>query len=184
MKRRALTALTFVVLAGLSEAQSAETMRLVLAQDQIVALPADVATVVIGNPLIVDVTVVPQKRAVLTPKSYGMTNMILLDRGGAILDERSIEVRAPENLLVLHCAAPRQTFVCGPKCEPRNLLGDVSCSGAPFGPSGAPASKQGASGAQTRGSSAEGPCDTPDDIASDGSRCGGRAASERPGGRP
>lgn len=27
-------------------------------------------------------------------------------------------------------------------------------------------------------------CDSPDDRAADGSRCGGRAASERPGGRP
>ena len=27
-----------------------------------------------------------------------------------------------------------------------------------------------------------GPCNYPDDRASDGSRCGGRAASERPGG--
>lgn len=26
-------------------------------------------------------------------------------------------------------------------------------------------------------------CDYPDDTAADGSRCGGRAASERPGGR-
>jgi hypothetical protein len=26
-------------------------------------------------------------------------------------------------------------------------------------------------------------CDNPDDIAADGSRCGGRAASSRPGGR-
>jgi hypothetical protein len=26
-------------------------------------------------------------------------------------------------------------------------------------------------------------CDYPDDIAADGTRCGGRAASERPGGR-
>ena len=28
-----------------------------------------------------------------------------------------------------------------------------------------------------------GPCGVPDDTASDGSRCGGRAASERPGGK-
>ena len=28
-----------------------------------------------------------------------------------------------------------------------------------------------------------GPCGVPSDTASDGSRCGGRAASERPGGR-
>ncbi|MBH8564440.1 hypothetical protein I8748_20015 [Nostoc sp. CENA67] len=33
------------------------------------------------------------------------------------------------------------------------------------------------------GSTSTGRCNTPNDIASDGSRCGGRAASERPGGR-
>lgn len=31
--------------------------------------------------------------------------------------------------------------------------------------------------------SSSGRCETPDDIAADGSQCGGRAASERPGGR-
>lgn len=34
----------------------------------------------------------------------------------------------------------------------------------------------------TGGTSSNGNCQTPDDIAADGSRCGGRAASARPGG--
>jgi hypothetical protein len=33
------------------------------------------------------------------------------------------------------------------------------------------------------GEGSSGPCNSPDDRASDGSRCGGRAASVRPGGR-
>ena len=33
------------------------------------------------------------------------------------------------------------------------------------------------------GGGSSGPCNSPDDRASDGSRCGGRAASVRPGGR-
>lgn len=40
-------------------------------------------------------------------------------------------------------------------------------------------------GYKARGSSSgSGNCNNPNDIAADGSRCGGRAASERPGGRP
>lgn len=35
----------------------------------------------------------------------------------------------------------------------------------------------------TLGASVASACDRPDDRASDGSRCGGRASSERPGGK-
>lgn len=34
-----------------------------------------------------------------------------------------------------------------------------------------------------QGMAMAGPCDNPNDRASDGSRCGGRASSERPGGK-
>ena len=38
-------------------------------------------------------------------------------------------------------------------------------------------------GARSAGPAREGPCNEPDDIAADGSRCGDRAASRRPDGR-
>ncbi|WP_416667877.1 hypothetical protein [Egbenema bharatensis] len=41
----------------------------------------------------------------------------------------------------------------------------------------------GMSSGEGGGSSGGGNCNTPGDTAADGSRCGGRAASERPGGR-
>ena len=56
-------------------------------------LPEKVATIVVGNPLIADVSVQSGGLVVVTGKGYGTTNLIALDRAGAVLMERSIVVR-------------------------------------------------------------------------------------------
>ncbi|AMN43098.1 pilus assembly protein N-terminal domain-containing protein [Rhodoplanes sp. Z2-YC6860] len=170
-----------VVFAG--ELFASDPIRLVLAQDQIVALPQNTATVVLGNPLIANIAIVPRGHGVLTAKGYGATNLIFIDRKGNVLDERVIEVRAPDDLLVVHCAVPRETFVCQTNCQPRKILGDTSCSAG-----GSTAASTTSAASANRGAAAKvqqaqgGPCETPDDTAADGSRCGGRAASEKEGG--
>jgi Flp pilus assembly secretin CpaC len=63
-------------------------------QDLLVKLPPNVATIVVGNPLMADVSLVAGGGfVVITAKSYGKTNLILLDRTGAVLMERLIEAR-------------------------------------------------------------------------------------------
>lgn len=151
---------------------ASDPIRLVLAQDQIVALPHSTATVVLGNPLIANIALVPQGKGVLTAKSYGATNLIFIDRRGNVLDERVIEVQPPDNLLVVHCAVPRETFVCQSNCQPRKILGDTTCS-AGTSATASPVAKPAAGG----------PCNNPGDTAADNSRCGARAASVRPGGQ-
>ena len=58
---------------------------------QLLKLPEKTATLVIGNPLIADAAVQPGGVVVITAKSYGMTNLVALDRTGATL--RSIRSR-------------------------------------------------------------------------------------------
>ena len=69
---------------------------IVLDQATIMKLPEKVSTIVVGNPLIADVTVQSGGLVVVTGKGYGTTNLIALDRAGAVLLERSIVVRGPE----------------------------------------------------------------------------------------
>jgi hypothetical protein len=71
----------------------------------------------------------------------------------------------------------------GPWAEALRLLqsGRVSTA-TPPPPDRGVVSSGGGSGSSS-GSSGSGRCNVPSDIAADGSRCGGRAASERPGGR-
>ena len=58
------------------------------------------------------------------------------------------------------------------------LCGAVTAESNPSGTSGGVSSSSSGSNPNPSGD-----CNTPDDIASDGSRCGGRAASEKKGGR-
>ena len=61
---------------------------------------------------------------ILTGKSYGTTNIIALDRGGAILMEKSIEVQGPRDVVVVYRGIERVTYSCTPECERRLTLGD------------------------------------------------------------
>jgi Flp pilus assembly secretin CpaC len=54
-----------------------------LDQAKVLKLPEKTATLVVGNPLIADVAVQPGGIMVVTGKSYGVTNLVALDRGGA-----------------------------------------------------------------------------------------------------
>jgi Flp pilus assembly secretin CpaC len=99
-----------------------------LDQAKLIRVPDRVTTIVIGNPLIADISVQPGGLVVITGKGYGMTNIIALDRGGVPLLERKIQVKGPPDAVVVYKGVERETFTCAPKCEPRVTIGDT----APF----------------------------------------------------
>jgi Pilus formation protein N terminal region len=97
-----------------------------LDQARLVRLPERVATIVIGNPLIADAAVQSGGLMVITGKGFGITNIIALDRSGAVLMEKTVEVVAPrEELMVIYRGAVRETYSCSPICEPRIMPGDA-----------------------------------------------------------
>jgi Pilus formation protein N terminal region len=106
-------------------AAAADTIEVVLDQAQIVRLPDRVGTIVIGNPLIADVTVQSGGLMVVTGKGYGRTNVIALDRRGAVLLEKAIQVQGPHNVVVIYRGVDRESYSCSPKCERRITLGDT-----------------------------------------------------------
>jgi len=96
-----------------------------LDQARIMKLPDRAATLVIGNPLIADVTLQPGGIAIVTGKAYGATNFVVMDRSGAVLMERNVEVKAPPDRLVyVYRGIARNTYSCTPECAPRITLGD------------------------------------------------------------
>jgi hypothetical protein len=106
-------------------AAAAEAVIVNIDQARILKLPDRAATVVIGNPLIADLSVQVGGIAVVTGKGYGSTNIVAMDRTGAVLLERSVEVTAPrENLVVVYRGVERETYACKTQCEPRLTLGD------------------------------------------------------------
>jgi hypothetical protein len=98
----------------------------VLDQAKIIHLPPRVSTIVVGNPLIADISVQAGGIAVITGKGYGRTNIIAMDRAGSVLMERSVQVQGPrENVVIVYRGVDRETYSCTPKCERRITLGDV-----------------------------------------------------------
>jgi len=92
---------------------------------KLIKLPERVATLVIGNPLIADAAIQSGGLMVITGKGYGATNIIALDRSGAVLMERIIEVHGPrDEVVVVYRGNARETYSCTPECAPRVTLGD------------------------------------------------------------
>jgi Flp pilus assembly secretin CpaC len=101
-----------------------EPVRVHLDQAQLLKLPEKTATLVIGNPLIAD-AVVQGTVLVITGKSYGLTNLVILDRGGATLGEYPIQVVGPTgNVVVVYRGVERESYSCALNCERRITLGD------------------------------------------------------------
>src|SRR5262249_10667014 len=99
---------------------AAADIGVVLDHARLIRLPERVATIVVGNPLIADAAVQSGGLMVVTGKGYGTTNIIALDRSGAVLMEKTIEVVGPrEELTVVYRGSVRETYSCSPACEPR-----------------------------------------------------------------
>jgi len=104
---------------------NAEQIGVNVDQATIIKLPDRAATLVVGNPLIADVSVEPGNIAVITGKGYGATNIVVMDRSGAILMEKTVEVRFPsDSIVVVYRGINRDTFSCTPDCSRRITLGD------------------------------------------------------------
>lgn len=115
-------ALGLVLVPGLALAD----VQVSLDQAKVLRLPPNVATVVIGNPLIADISVQRAGIAIITGKTYGVTNMIVLDAAGTTLSDEQVVVRAPEQSIVtVQRGMDRETLSCSPQCEKTVKVGDA-----------------------------------------------------------
>ena len=92
---------------------------------RILRISAPAATVIIGNPIVADVTIQDPQTLVLTGKSYGETNLIILDSlGNPIADTTISVVQGEADLMTVYMGAARTTLSCKPVCQPTITLGD------------------------------------------------------------
>ena len=102
-----------------------ESIVVFLDQARLMQLPDRAANVIVGNPLIADLSVQPGGLTVITGKSYGITNFIVTDRRGAVLLEKTVEVSGQgDKTVVVYRGADRETYSCTPMCSRRLTLGD------------------------------------------------------------
>ena len=95
-------ALALVSAVAMPRGGAAETVTVVLDQAQLMQLPDRVGTIIIGNPLIADVSLQAGGTMVITGKGYGATNIIALDRTGATLMTTTVQVVGTPDAVVVY----------------------------------------------------------------------------------
>lgn len=92
---------------------------------RILRINAPAATVIIGNPGVADVTIQDPQTLVLTGRSYGRTNLIVLDQIGNPIADTLVEViQAQADTITVFQGGARTTVACAPDCAPTVMLGD------------------------------------------------------------
>lgn len=126
LPRAALAAaLIFAAMPAL-RAETLPVVTVVVDNAKVMRLPERTQTVIVGNPIIADVTLQKNGVLVLTGKSFGATNLIALDGAGAMLAETTIRVEASQASMVTvqRGAEERNSYSCTPYCQPSVQLGD------------------------------------------------------------
>ena len=92
---------------------------------RILRISAPAATIIIGNPAVADVTIQDPQTLVLTGKSYGQTNLIILDSmGNPVADTMVTVIQSQSDLVTVYLGTARTTLSCSPVCQPTIMLGD------------------------------------------------------------
>ena len=126
MSSRLWLAVAFVLASGASPARAdTSTIAVVLDQAKIARLPQGTATLIVGNPMIADVTMLKNNNTmVITGKGFGQTNLIAIDASGSLIEEQQIRVLPSKTLVVLQSGSSRMSYACNPDCMPTVQLGD------------------------------------------------------------
>jgi hypothetical protein len=126
MPSRLWLAVAFVLAAGASPAGAeADVIAVTLDQAKIARLPRGAATLIVGNPMIADVTMLKNNNTmVITGKGFGQTNLIAIDAAGSLIEEEQIRVLPSKTVLVLQKGDSRVSYACNPDCMPTVQLGD------------------------------------------------------------
>jgi hypothetical protein len=102
----------------------AETINVFADQAKIMELPAEPATMIIGNPMIAEVTVQNNVMAV-HGRHFGVTNLIILDQDGKQLAAYEINVQqGGGSVIQVYKGGTRMSYNCEPNCETIAVPGD------------------------------------------------------------
>ena len=92
---------------------------------RVLRISAPAATVIVGNPGIADVTIQDPLTLILTGKSYGQTNLIVLNAAGEPVADTLVEVvQMQAGILTVYQGQARTTLACAPVCQPVLMMGD------------------------------------------------------------
>jgi len=95
-----------------------EILRVSMNHARVLRLDRAVSKVIVGNSKVADATVADATTIVLTGRSFGTTNLVLLDAdGNPILDERILVSIDEGNTVRVFRQTERTVLSCTPNCE-------------------------------------------------------------------
>ncbi|MCJ2069445.1 pilus assembly protein N-terminal domain-containing protein [Methylobacterium sp. J-030] len=123
--RAGLFLLLMGIAAAAGQSQPLPVVTVLVDNAKVIRLPEKTSTVIVGNPIIADVTLQKSGVLVLTGKSFGSTNLIALDTAGSMIAETMIRVEASrDSTITVQRGLDRESLSCTPNCQPAVQLGD------------------------------------------------------------
>ena len=100
-----------------------DLLRVYMNHARVLKLDRPVAKVIVGNSKVADATVADPMTIVVTGRSYGTTNLVLMDKeGNAIADERVLVSIDEGNTVRVFRQTERSILSCTPNCEQHSDL--------------------------------------------------------------
>ena len=129
-RKRSCRLFVIVALLAVSTDQYATAAKndveVIIDEATLVRLDRPAAEIVVGNPSIADVSVQSGRGLIVTGKSFGETNLIVMDADGKVVVNRTLIVQEPRTgFVTIYKGASRQTLHCAPHCTPENGTGPV-----------------------------------------------------------
>jgi hypothetical protein len=128
MSCRISLAVAFALAFGASPAYaeaSSDVLAVTLDQARVEPLPPGTTTLIIGNPMIADVTMIKNSNSmVITGKGFGQTNLLAISADGLVILQKQLQVVPAKNVLILQSGPSRVSYACNPDCMPTVQLGD------------------------------------------------------------
>lgn len=112
-----------------ASAAHASQVQVAIDQAKPVRLAGSAATVVVGNPMIADAVIHDDGLIFVFGKTYGVTNLIALNKFGETIYSTDITVTSDEDgangsAVSVHRGAVRYTYSCADRCEDQPTIGD------------------------------------------------------------
>ncbi|TDX77764.1 putative type II/III system pilus formation protein [Neorhizobium sp. R1-B] len=98
--------------------EEGDLLRVFMNHARVLRLDRPVSKVIVGNSNVADATVADSTTIVVTGRSFGTTNLVLLDaEGNAIADERVLVSIDEGNTVRVFRQTERKILSCTPNCE-------------------------------------------------------------------
>lgn len=128
----ALTSAAISLSAMAAHAGEDDMLRVYMDHARVLKLDRPVSKVIVGNAQVADATVADARTIVLTGRSFGTTNLVLLDaEGNAIVDERILVSIDEGSTVRVYKRTERSVLSCTPNCEQHASNRGTAAAAAP-----------------------------------------------------